>query len=119
VQDKVARRLGLDVIRRPGLTVKVANGERVPSQGVCRATQLEIDGVPFDIGCYTLALDGFDVILGVQWLRTLGPITWDLNKLTMAIWHDGRSVVWRGMGNPGPCVNTLANPRDFLDNLLA
>ena len=35
----------------------------------------------------------FDVILGVQWLRTLGPITWDLNKLTMAIWRDGRSIV--------------------------
>jgi len=55
IHDEVAQRLGLAVTRRPGLTVKVANGDRVPSQGVCRATLVVIDGVPFDVDCYTRA----------------------------------------------------------------
>jgi hypothetical protein len=34
--------------------------------------------------CYTLPLEGFDVILGVQWLKSLGPIAWDFVALSMA-----------------------------------
>jgi hypothetical protein len=38
----------------------------------------------FSIDCYALALDSFDVVLAVQWLKTLGPITWDFEYLSMA-----------------------------------
>ena len=30
-----------------------------------------------------LPLRGCDLVLGVQWLQTLGPITWDFTALTM------------------------------------
>lgn len=40
----------------------------------------------FHVDCYALQLEGFDVVLGVQWLRTLGPIVWDFDHLTMSFW---------------------------------
>jgi hypothetical protein len=33
-----------------------------------------------------LVLDKFDITLGVQWLRSLGPIFWDFSKLAMSFW---------------------------------
>lgn len=83
VKDHVARQLGLQLTPRPGLSVKVANGDRVTSAGVCRDTPVAIGEEAFHINCYILPLDGFDVVLDVQWLKTLGPILWNFDKLTM------------------------------------
>jgi hypothetical protein len=33
---------------------------------------------------FTLDLGGFDLVLGVQWLWTLGPIIWDFGALAMS-----------------------------------
>jgi hypothetical protein len=35
----------------------------------------------FLIDAYDIPLDSFDIILGVQFLRTLGPTLWDLEDL--------------------------------------
>jgi hypothetical protein len=68
IQEGLVSKLGIMVERRTGLSIKVANGDRVPSTGVCRQVAISIDKDTFDISCYTLAMDGFDVVLGVQWL---------------------------------------------------
>jgi hypothetical protein len=33
---------------------------------------------------YAIPLDSFDIILGITFLHTLGPILWDLEDLCMA-----------------------------------
>jgi hypothetical protein len=37
-----------------------------------------------DICCFGINFDGFDVILGVDFLCMLGPILWDFEDLCMA-----------------------------------
>ncbi|WVZ51236.1 hypothetical protein U9M48_002397 [Paspalum notatum var. saurae] len=76
INQDVARTLSLLITPRPGLSVCVANRDRVVSAGVCAATPMLIHDELFLIDCYVLALDGFDVVLGVQWLKTLeaGPL---------------------------------------------
>ena len=45
---------------------------------------------------FVLPLRICDVVLGVQWLITLGPILWDFQHLTMKfVWHI-KEVVWKG-----------------------
>lgn len=43
-----------------------------------------------------LPLGCCDLILGVQWLTSLGPIHWDFNKLRMELSISGRRFVLRG-----------------------
>ena len=80
-----------------GMSVKVANGDKVISTGVCPKLQFCIEE-HFDHTCYVLPSAGFDIVLGVQWLRSLGPILWNFDGLTMTIWRNGRTVIWHGIG---------------------
>jgi hypothetical protein len=97
--------------------VKVANDERVTSGGVCRATDMDIGSEHFSTNFYVLPLDVSDIVLGIQWLRTLGPILWDFDNLTMCFWRDRRRVWWTGVGSMAPRCNTLLTPRDLMEAL--
>lgn len=100
------------------LTVKVANDERIASPGVCAAQILHIHGEPFRVDCYALPLDGFDVVLGVHWLQTLGPICWDFSKLFMSFCRADRAVACTGLGSPPLKLHTMSSC-DILTALLA
>ena len=118
IHETTASRLGLSVEPRPGLTVKVANGERVTSQGACPMLRVSIDAEDFDHTCYVLPLVGFDVVLGVQWLRSLGPVLWNFDALTMTLWRHGRTMTWTGVGGPTPRCNAIVGTQDLLPALL-
>jgi hypothetical protein len=92
IKEDVVTNLALLVTPRQELSVKVTNGEHVASSGVCLGTDMDIIGECFSINMYVLPLDGFDIVLGVQWLRTLGPIMWNFSDLTMSFWLHGCTV---------------------------
>jgi hypothetical protein len=97
ISDASAHRVGLKPVPRPGLSVAVANGDRVPTTGVCQGAHMDIAGEPFSVDLYTIPLVGYDLILWCDWLRTLGPVVWDLDKLSMTFWHHDHKVQWTGI----------------------
>jgi hypothetical protein len=38
------------------------------------------------------------MVLGCNWLRTLGPIIWDFSLLSMTFWWLDHRVKWTGLG---------------------
>ncbi|KAK1645236.1 hypothetical protein QYE76_063041 [Lolium multiflorum] len=56
----------------------------------------------FTVTCAGIDLGCFDFVLGVDFLRTLGPILWNFDTLTMTFWHLGRRVRCEGMGGTSP-----------------
>jgi hypothetical protein len=49
---------------------------------------VHIDGKEFVFNFFMILPDGYDMMLGINWLRTLGPIVWDFER--------GHMVFWRG-----------------------
>ena len=49
---------------------------------------------------FSLPLGGCDVVLGTQWLRTIGPILWDFAELWMQFSINGTKHTLRGL-QPG------------------
>lgn len=41
------------------------------------------------------------MVLGVKWLKSLGPIIWDFSQLTMKFMHEGKGVELVGLGLKG------------------
>jgi hypothetical protein len=72
----------------------------------------------FITDCYTLLLEGFDVILGVQWLKSLGPIMWDFAALSVAFVREGHSVQLHGEGSTGHTTYMTQLLVDLLPSLL-
>jgi hypothetical protein len=58
------------------------------------------------------------MVLGVQWLESLGPIQWDFTSRTIAFIHDGHCIVWSvASASPAP-PTLLATWADVMDDLL-
>ncbi|KAK1661786.1 hypothetical protein QYE76_049945 [Lolium multiflorum] len=96
------RRLGLQPSGGAHLRVTVANGDRLQCHGLAQHVPLTIGDEHFTITCAGIDLGCFDFILGVDFLRTLGPILWDFDTLTMTFWRQGRRVQWEGIGGSAP-----------------
>ncbi|KAJ4964981.1 hypothetical protein NE237_016830 [Protea cynaroides] len=80
--------------------VMVASGEKLISPGKCNQTQLILQGIPIFVDFYLLPLEGYDVVLGTEWLSTLGPIVWDFSKLQMSFHVEGKEVALHGLSIP-------------------
>ncbi|WVZ89535.1 hypothetical protein U9M48_035919 [Paspalum notatum var. saurae] len=52
---------------------------------------------PRHIDFYALPLNSYDMILGVHWLRMLGPIQWDFSQHTMCFVRRGKQIKWTGL----------------------
>jgi hypothetical protein len=117
ITTNTAKRLGLTWSSQQGLTVGVANGERVSCLEICPQVGITIDNEQFFIDFYVIALEGYELVLGYNWLRQLGPIIWDFDKLTMAFWWMNRCVKFQGLAAPNRPL-LAATATDNLLNLL-
>lgn len=59
---------------------------------------------------YLLPLKGFDAVLGVQWLITLGPIQWDFSRMNMKFRMEGKTIELQDLTKP---ANRLVNEKEI------
>jgi hypothetical protein len=97
VSAPAAARCGLCFIPRDNISVTVANGDKVPATDVFRDAAFSIDVEAFCADFFVLTLGGYDMVLGTDWLATLGPILWDFGRHTMSFWRHNHLVCWRGV----------------------
>uniref|UniRef100_A0A2N9J2Z8 Reverse transcriptase n=2 Tax=Fagus sylvatica TaxID=28930 RepID=A0A2N9J2Z8_FAGSY len=93
----LAKSLKLAIDTTKTFKVKVANGAIVNTKGEVKNLLVETQGHQFHIDFSLLELGGEGVVLGTQWLRTLGVISWDFEKLSMGFIHQGKQVWLQGM----------------------
>ena len=74
---RVARKFKLFVHPVPYMKVMVLDGNTIEKVGKCHKVKLHIQEFKLESELYTLPLEGVDIILGVQWLQTLG--TYSIN----------------------------------------
>jgi hypothetical protein len=58
------------------------------------------------------------MVMGCNWLHTLGPIVWDFSRLSMAFWWLDHRVKWTGLGASHPQAFALS-PDNHMQLLLA
>jgi hypothetical protein len=117
MEEHVARHLELRPVPTAGMTVGVANGERLPCVGVCPTLSFSIHDEILCMDFFVIALDGYEVVLRCNWLRTLSPIIWNFDLLSMAFWRHDHRVKWIGEVVV-PCPHALALSSDNLLQLL-
>ncbi|KAK1626321.1 hypothetical protein QYE76_000636 [Lolium multiflorum] len=122
LSNTAMRRLALQPAGSEKYSVTVANGDHLTCQGVARQVPVLVGDEPFSIDCVGIDLGCYDFILALDFLRTLGPILWDLDVLSLIFWREGgRRVHWTGLGSTGasPQLHLMAAALDEAHPLLA
>ena len=88
----VAKFLHLPVTETTPLRVLVGNGSVLDCHQVCPTTPLLLQGHSFLVSLHLLLISGADVVLGIAWLKGLGPVITDYTALTMQFTHLGLPV---------------------------
>jgi hypothetical protein len=87
IQPRIATFLHLPIQPLSSFTVMVGNGEHLHCTGLCIDTPLTVDEHTFNLSLYVLPIQGADVVLGVQWLQTLGPFVSGFTIPSMQFYH--------------------------------
>ncbi|KAG8052918.1 hypothetical protein GUJ93_ZPchr0001g30437 [Zizania palustris] len=94
IDVKVAAHAAIAIQDQAGLNIIVANGNQLLSQGYFWDMRFKIGDELFTADCYGFALGSYDMVLGVQWLESLGPVLWDFSKCTMEFVCHGHHILW-------------------------
>lgn len=61
---------------------------------------MQLGGFVTHVDFYILPLEGYEAVLGTQWLRTLGEILWNFSKMTMRFNISGKEILLKGLTRP-------------------
>ncbi|CAL2264343.1 unnamed protein product [Prunus armeniaca] len=109
----VKNKLGWKLDQSHICDVMITNGGQVQSKGCCAVVPLAIGTYIYTSDMFALPLGGCDIVLGVQWLRTLCPILWDFKRLTMKFWH-GNEQICLSSSKPHPSQPISCHQMDKL-----
>lgn len=96
IQDSMAYKLGVGLQSLQEFRVFIGSGEYLVCQEVCRQVPRTIQEVTMTEDLYVLTMEGANIVLGIQWLETMGAVTCNYKHLTMEFQHQGRQVCLQG-----------------------
>eukprot|EP01018_Ginkgo_biloba_P009911 Gb_21318 [translate_table: standard] len=69
--------------------------------GQCKNQQLKIGKFSLSSDFYVIPLGGIDVVIGTQWLETLGEFKMNMTELYIKFQQDGKDIILKGI-RPSP-----------------
>jgi hypothetical protein len=106
IDAALLKRRHIPTVEFEGFKVEVAGGSTMPCNRYIPGMKLTLGRHELVQDVYVMDLPDTNIILGVQWLSTLGPITKNYKTMEMSFVEEGgRKVVLRGMmGNSARVV---------------
>jgi hypothetical protein len=82
--------------------IMISNGGSMKCGGRCENLCLQIGDYHLKSHMFSIDMGGCDIVLGADWLRTLGPILMDFKDLTMQFDQEGHQYKFQGIivGSP-------------------
>lgn len=96
IADHMATSLGVEITSTATFAVRLGNGSKMRSGGICQNVKLDLASEEFILSCYVFPLRGVDLILGISWLASLGEVKANWRELTMEFTLSGRLVQLQG-----------------------
>jgi hypothetical protein len=84
--------------------IMIANGGSMKCGGHCENVHLQIGDYHLKSHMFSINMGGCDIVLGADWLRTLGPILMHFKELTMQFDQEGHQYKFQGITVGSPKV---------------
>jgi hypothetical protein len=82
--------------------IMIANGDSMKCGGCCENVRLQIGDYHLKYHMFSIDMGDCDIMLGADWLRTLGPILMDFKELTMQFDQAGQQYKFQGITTGSP-----------------
>ncbi|KAA0054528.1 peroxidase 64 [Cucumis melo var. makuwa] len=96
VSEKLVKKLFLPIKETSRYGVILGSGAAVQGKGICEKLEVQLNNWKIIEDFLPLDLGGVDVILGMQWLYSLGVTMVDWKNLSLTFSVDGKSVNIKG-----------------------
>ncbi|GJS84533.1 ty3-gypsy retrotransposon protein [Tanacetum coccineum] len=92
IQPHIALFLKIPITPIPSFPVMVGNGNHIHCEGFCQSVVLNLQNTSFTIPFFVLPIEGANVVLGMSWLGSLGPILADFSVPTISFQSNGLTI---------------------------
>lgn len=92
ISSNVVSMLVLNVNGKQRMRVKFGDSHKIQTQGKCSGVKVQLDRMDYDVEAYVMELGNIDLILGVIWLKTLGLVVMDWDKMTISFKKNGEEI---------------------------
>ncbi|XP_078440480.1 uncharacterized protein LOC144710546 [Wolffia australiana] len=96
ISSDVVEALTLSISDSSKYGITLGNGHKVPRQGIFKYVPLTIQELRVVDHFLPLPMGNVDVILGMQWLTTMGKTVVEWNTLRMTFQRDGHNITLQG-----------------------
>ncbi|KAI3706703.1 hypothetical protein L6452_24623 [Arctium lappa] len=116
VSDTFCKQFSTPVSVLPdALVVEIANGDQVIIRDRFRDCTLEIDGNSFGLDLLPMAIGGFDVVIGMDWLvRHKADIFCSKNMIQVPLLENGVAIIYGEKGRRNNPIISSLKARKFL-----
>lgn len=114
MQPRIAEFLQLPITAITPFSVIVGNGQSISCAGSCHDVPVKLGDEVFSIPFYILPIHGADLVLGVQWLQTLGAFLYDYTIPAITFSHNGKQITVAGPTTNSPALATFSQFCRFL-----
>ncbi|MCI12288.1 transposon Tf2-1 polyprotein, partial [Trifolium medium] len=111
ISQKLVHQMDWAVDITPQLNVKLGNGVQIATQGVCRGLEVCIGNFKIEPMMHLFDLGCIDVVLGIEWLKTLGDTITNWKKQMMSFWYNKCWVTLQGQEG---CTNSIVALQSIL-----
>lgn len=88
----MVKNLGIKPQPSDATNVTVANGDKLRCDQVIKDFTWEMAGKVFEADMLVLPVGGYDVILGVEWMRRVSHVVFDFNNSSISVLWQQRRV---------------------------
>ena len=88
----------------------------IKCQGICPLVDISLQNFTFTIPFHLLPIEGADVVLGVEWLSTLGSIQANFSIPSVEFTHNNQHITLQAAHSPNPSATTYHQFCHYLSN---
>eukprot|EP00253_Pinus_taeda_P019183 PITA_19183 len=104
IHQKVAETVHFFVQVVSNFQVQIADGGTMKCEGRCENFKLQMGDYQLKTHMFAIHMGGCNIVLGADWLRTLGPITMDFQELYMSFKQNNHTHTLRGLQAGAPSI---------------
>jgi hypothetical protein len=108
IHYKLAKDLNCFVYPEPDFQVMIADGGTINCSGKCNKINLTMGEYVMNIPMISIPMGGANVVLGIQWLQSLGTMDFNFQELFMKFSLEEKEIELRGITGK-PCKVIISN----------